>query len=326
MVRNNVPFAILALILPLNPAFSNKITALRAEYRSYPDRFPFWNKTRHTAWDLQRTYLELWYGDRLNYVRLVPSVRSLAADILGFRADLPVYGVDLEIVGDNYCIIERKEFVLGEEEDDMEDCSEELAHLPIITADPILHFVKKPSYRSELHNLCLCKGSPYVVQLLGRTQDGELVFEKFPSDLFIFSLHNPRIVTIANVKQFLLHLIDAVVDIHSRGIIHRDLVLRNLLYSGDISKPVIIADVQSHWGSGVCAAPEVRDQKNFSAASDVYAISTCLMQFIFAINPRHPFVEYAIPAPFNTIYRACAQAEIHKRPTLAELKRMVDEI
>jgi hypothetical protein len=50
------------------------------------------------------------------------------------------------------------------------------------------------------------------------------------------------------------------------------------------------------------------------------------MQFIFASNPRHPFFEYAIPAPFNAIYKACAEEEIHKRPTLAELKHMVEEI
>jgi hypothetical protein len=66
--------------------------------------------------------------------------------------------------------------------------AEELANLPVVIADPTQHFIKKPSYKSELHNLHLCKGSPYVVQLLGRTQAGELVFDRFPSDLFIFSL------------------------------------------------------------------------------------------------------------------------------------------
>jgi serine/threonine protein kinase len=278
-------------------------------------------------WDTQRTYLELWYGDAPNFVRLVPSKGTLASAILGFQADLPLYAVDLEIIGDSYSIIDHKDFVQKEEDDDdREDCSEELEDLPVISPDAALHFVKKPSYRSELRNLSLCKGSPYVVQLLGKTHTGDLVFEKFPSDLFRFSLFNPRMVTIATVKQFMLHLIDAVADIHSRSIIHRDLVLRNLLYSGDISKPVVIADLQSHWGSGPCAAPEVRDQKNFSTASDVYALSTCLMQFILVVTPRHPFVEYAIPAPFDAIYKVCAEEEIHKRPSLAELRSMVEKI
>ncbi|KAF9519019.1 hypothetical protein BS47DRAFT_1379565 [Hydnum rufescens UP504] len=308
-------------------AFSEKVMSLRAEYFAYPDRFPFWSQTRgRVTWDTRRTYLELWYGDAPNFVRLVPSNGTLAAAILEFRADLPMYAVDLEIAGDSYSIIDHKEFVEEEEEDDREDCSEELKDLPLISPDAALHFVKKPSYRSELLNLRRCKGSPYVVQLLGKTQAGDLVFEKFPSDLFAFSLHNPQIVTVATIKQFMLHLIDAVADIHSRGIIHRDLVLRNLLYSGDISKPVVIADLQSHWGSGICAAPEVRDQKDFSTASDVYALSTCLMQFIVVVNPRHPFVEYPIPAPFDVIYKVCAQEEIHKRPSLAELRTMVEKI
>ncbi|KAF9518983.1 hypothetical protein BS47DRAFT_1388412 [Hydnum rufescens UP504] len=307
--------------------FSDKIMSLRAEYFAYPCRFPFWSQTRGTKWDTHRTYLELWYGDALNFVRLVPSKGTLAAAILGFRVDLPMYAVDLEIIGDSYSIIDHKEFVEEEgEEDDREDCSEELEDLPLISPDAALHFVKKPSYRSELLNLRRCKGSPHVVQLLGKTETGDLVFEKFPSDLFIFSLRNPQMVTVATIKQFMLHLIDAVADIHSRGIIHRDLVLRNLLYSGDISKPVVIADLQSRWGSGVCAAPEVRDQKNFSTASDVYALSTCLMQFIVPVNPRHPFVEYPIPAPFDVIYKVCVQEEIHKRPSLAELRTMVEKI
>jgi serine/threonine protein kinase len=175
--------------------------------------------------------------------------------ILEFRADLPMYTVDLEIIGDRYSIIDPKEFKEEEEEDDREDCSEELKDLPLISPDAALHFVKKPSCRSELLNLRRCKGSPYVVQLLGKTETGDLVFEKFPSDLFIFSLCNPQMATVATIKQFMLHLIDAVADVHSHGIIHQDLVLRNLLYSGDISKPVVIADLQSHWASGVCASP-----------------------------------------------------------------------
>jgi hypothetical protein len=97
-----------------------------------------------------------------------------------------MYAVDLEIMGDSYSIINHKEFVQKEEEEeDREDYSEELKDLPVISPDATLHFVKKPSYRSELRNLRLCKGSPYVVQLLGKTHTGDLVFEKFPSDLFM---------------------------------------------------------------------------------------------------------------------------------------------
>jgi serine/threonine protein kinase len=88
----------------------------------------------------------------------------------------------------------------------------------IFLSDATLHLVKKPSYRSELRNLRRCKGSLYVVQLFEKTHTGDLVFEKFPSDLFTFSLRSPRMTT-ATVKQFMLHLIDAVADIHSRSTI-----------------------------------------------------------------------------------------------------------
>jgi hypothetical protein len=170
-------------------------------------------------WDMQRTYLELWYAP--NFVRLVPSKGTLASAILGFQADLPLYAVDFQIIGDSYSIIDHKDFIKKEEDDDdREDCSEELEDLPVISPDATLHFIKKSSYRSELCNLRLCRGSLYVVQLLGKTHTKDLVFEKFPLELFRFSLFNSQMVTIATVKQFMLHLIDTVASIHSCGIIH----------------------------------------------------------------------------------------------------------
>jgi hypothetical protein len=66
-------------------------------------------------------------------VRLVPSKGTLAAAILEFRADLPMYAVDLEIIGDSYSIIDHERFVQEEDSEDYdrEDCSEELEDLPV---------------------------------------------------------------------------------------------------------------------------------------------------------------------------------------------------
>lgn len=70
--------------------------------------------------------------------------------------------------------------------DDSEDISAELALLPLVQVDPSKHFAKKGKYRSEVYNLLKCQGgacpgsrlSPHVIQLLGRSPDGQLVFEK----------------------------------------------------------------------------------------------------------------------------------------------------
>ena len=100
------------------------------------------------------------------YVPLIPEKGMLAGDIVGFQVDLPEYGMNLEIVGNNKRFAVYKEFIERKEEDDYEDCSDELVLLPTIVPDPSIHFLKCTSYKSEIHNLLQCRESPYVVQLL----------------------------------------------------------------------------------------------------------------------------------------------------------------
>lgn len=87
--------------------------------------------------------------------RLVLGGGSLAADILGFQASVWC------VPRDSWRQLwhHRSQGVsLEEEEGDTEHHHEELTTLPIFTTDPsTLHFGKKPSYRSELHSLRLCK-------------------------------------------------------------------------------------------------------------------------------------------------------------------------
>ena len=112
------------------------------------------------------------------------------------------------IVGNDKQFVAHKEYIEPEEEDDYEDCTDELALLPTIAPDFSIHFVKRASYKSEIHNLLRCRGSPYVVQLLGKTDDDCLVFPKAPSDLHLFSIRNPHLITIPVVKAFMLHLVE----------------------------------------------------------------------------------------------------------------------
>jgi hypothetical protein len=43
-----------------------------------------------------------------------------------------------------------------------EDCSEEVAKLPLIVFDPGNHFVKDPTYKQEIRHLLERKGCPYI--------------------------------------------------------------------------------------------------------------------------------------------------------------------
>jgi serine/threonine protein kinase len=77
----------------------------------------------------------------------------------------------------------------------------------------------------------------------------------------------------------------------------------------------------------MCMAPEVLGNDNFSTASDVYALGPLLWQLCYYNNPRSPYMlEGTVPAPFGTIASACMKRNSVDRPTLKEVKAMLEAI
>ena len=149
-------------------------------------------------------------------------------------------------------------------DDDSEEISAELALLPLVQVDLSKHFVKKGKYRSEVYNLLKCQGgvcpgtrlSPHVVQLLGRSPDGHLVFEKLlPRYLVLWQFYS-----IAVYKRWILDLIQVVKLLHSQGIIHRDLTIENILFSEN-GERLIVGDLEGRWGRR--SAPEIAHDGGF---------------------------------------------------------------
>ena len=122
---------------------------------------------------------EVWYGDPPYYVKLIGAPGTLAGDILRWKSDLPRYNFCLEIIGNQVREVEWKQWEYDEVDPDLEDCGEEVAKLPLIAFDPEKHFKMAPTYKQEIRYLLQCQGSPRIVQLLGRTEEGALVFPKF---------------------------------------------------------------------------------------------------------------------------------------------------
>jgi hypothetical protein len=117
-------------------------------------------------------------------VRIFDVPGTLSGDILRLYRNLPLSSGHFEIDGDNVrplkCCLEYPK-----PEDDYEDVSELLSKLPLVSVDPMKHFVKKSKYKSEIENLVKCQGgsipgyaAPNIIQLLGRSTHGQLVFEK----------------------------------------------------------------------------------------------------------------------------------------------------
>lgn len=122
-------------------------------------------------------------------------------------------------------------------------------------------------------------------------------------------------------QKWMLDLVDAVTELHAAGIIHRDLVLRNILEAD----PLIVCDLQCRYSSFICRAPGVMDWETaqYSTASDVYALGYCLCEMCYANTPFTPFADHPVPPPFDTIISACTRAWPEDRPSVEELREML---
>ena len=309
-------------------AFSDYISRVREEMIQKRDKFRVWSTLKDS--NMLPGGGEIWYGSRNPpyYVKLIGAPGTLAGDILRLKSDLPRYDCDLEIINDDIHETYRKLKVYEDVDPDLEDCSEEISKLPLVAFDVEKHFAKRPTYKQEIRYLLQCRGSPHIVQLLGRTEDGMLVFPRFKGDLLSASMFNSDKgrTRIQNIKRWMLDVIDGVAYLHSLGIVHRDLTSRNILEAD----PLVICDLQCLHATTHCRAYEIddRDYTKFSFASDVFALGTLLWQCCFYNNPfnREVLLDNPPPPPFRDIFLACTQRKPEDRPTLVQLRAMYEAI
>ncbi|KAI9771509.1 MAG: hypothetical protein M1840_002129 [Geoglossum simile] len=297
-----------------NDAFAQAVSHLRADYQNVRDSTrlvppagrPVVEQSIDVVEDL--VYHTYWYEDgspQGQCIRLADIPGTLSGDILRLRRDLPILDGDHEIIGDQIRrLADAPKPPPPYEEDILEDLAAVLASLPVVEVDPDKHFVKKGKYESEIRNLLKCQGgscpgvpfSPYIIRLLGRSSNDELVFEKFKSRYVLAFVR-----TLDIYKSWILQLISGLRSLHSLGIIHRDLRIDNLLFSPDNTN-ILICDLEGQWG--IRLAPEVSRQPILDAGwtekSDIYDLGHMI--------------------------KACTRELPHERPSLEELCIMVDGI
>lgn len=265
-------------------------------------------------------------------IRLADIPGTLSGDILRLKQNIPEVDGDYEIIGDKLQPLKQAQVIQQEDsDDDSDDIEDVLALLPVVHVDPDKHITKKSRYESEIRNLLMsqggsCPGVPKsnnIIQLLGRSSQGELVFEKFHSHHFIlYSIHPP-----ATYKRWILQIISGLKCLHSLGIIHRDLRINNLVFSADNSR-VLIIDLESHWGNR--QAPEVSRQPildaGWSEKSDIYDLGNLIKGLVYGNFPIIECVEWYVPPPLDGIVEACTRTVPEERPSLDELYGMVERI
>ncbi|KAI9861046.1 MAG: hypothetical protein M1813_005475 [Trichoglossum hirsutum] len=323
-----------------NDAFAQAVSHLRADYQNVRDSArlvppagrPVVEQSIDVVEDL--VYHTYWYEDgspQGQCIRLADIPGTLSGDILRLRRDLPILDGDHEIIGDQIRrLADAPKPPPPCEEDTSEDLAAVLASLPVVEVDPDKHFVKKGKYESEIRNLLKCQGgscpgvpiSPYIIRLLGRSSNDELVFEKFKSRYVLAFVR-----TLDIYKSWILQLISGLRSLHSFGIVHRDLRIDNLLFSPDNTN-ILICDLEGQWGNRL--APEVSRQPILDAGwtekSDIYDLGHMIKGMVYGNAPITNLVEWPVPPPLSGIVEACTRELPHERPSLEELCIMVDGI
>ncbi|GLB42707.1 putative protein kinase domain containing protein [Lyophyllum shimeji] len=278
------------------------------------------------------TYMDVWYtrdDDDPLYVSIMDEPGTLSGNILRLLVDLPSLQTHSKIEGNTIRPIPyRSPPECGCDTQDIRHHGK-IRALPVVAFDETIHFAKISKYKSEVANLLKVKdtgGSPRVIELLGRTQDGRLVFPRHETGFNASRIAKP--LTIALLKRWAVQLAEAVCFLHSIGIIHRDLHVRNVLVTKD-KQNMILCDLECRWGSD--DAPEICPddwdyERPYTEKSDVYCFGKMLNDVIMGAEPKNPWVSWSAPAPFSSIVETCKAEDPDDRPTMQEAKAMLEAI
>ncbi len=125
------------------------------------------------------------------------------------------------------------------------------------------------------------------------------------------------------------------VSLHSIGLLHRDLALRNILASSDF-QTAYLCDLEGAYGSE--ESPEIADAahldrtaKPFSVASDVYMFGRLMADLILGNNTwtcwQGTFGGTQLPpAPFRDIVLLCVAFEPSERPSMHQVRAMLEAV
>ncbi|WWD05230.1 hypothetical protein V865_003303 [Kwoniella europaea PYCC6329] len=201
--------------------------------------------------------------------------------------------------------------------------------LPVIKVDPNVHHAKLPRCFNEIKHLFAAQGVPFLVQLVGRTEEGRMVSLRFGQDLTSWILG--PFVDGAKVQlpeewkyQWVVDIVLGLRNLHKRNIFHADLTTNNVLFD---KNHAILCDLESGPHTDHLVPPELAQGivKDFNAKMDIYGLGTLIWCIENRNMPRaHRTLE--CDGVFGDLMSRCLAEDPDKRPTIDEIIIELQEI
>ncbi|WWC96458.1 hypothetical protein V866_003326 [Kwoniella sp. B9012] len=194
--------------------------------------------------------------------------------------------------------------------------------LPMIEFDERLHHAKSPRTIQEVQNLISARGVPGLVQVMGRTQDNQLVTKEFGKSLSNWITDRTMETSGRTKMNWAVDIARALCHLHHRDMLHKDLSANNVLVDGDRA---ILCDLESRWTSGCARSPENCQGAEYDKRADVYGFGTLLWSIENRNMPR-PHASLQTTGVFEDIMRECLDNDPAKRPTIDEVLAELEKL
>jgi serine/threonine protein kinase len=157
-----------------------------------------------------------------------------------------------------------------------------------------------------------------LLDIVGTADGPALVFPQASgSDLFKHVVSNDGLSE-SNTREIMFRLLNAVNHCHTRGIIHRDIKLENILVMSDNIQDVVLADFgyatdspegEECSGSVDYSAPEIWKRSPYTEKVDIWSLGVILFILIVA---DYPYVIDEVTDPLESISEGIATLERHQ--------------
>ncbi|WVW85055.1 hypothetical protein I302_107091 [Kwoniella bestiolae CBS 10118] len=201
--------------------------------------------------------------------------------------------------------------------------------LPLVHFDEIIHHAKLPRSIQEIRNLVSVQGYPYLVQLIGRSDNDRLITLKFGKDLTSLLMNFLPEGGKASFPeewkyQWIVDIVLGLQTLHMRNIFHRDLTSNNVLYD---EEHAILCDLESGPHTSHTIPPELVQEvcTEFNETMDIYAFGTLLWTIENRNMPR-AHRNLKCTGVFAGLMSKCLSVEPQERPTIDEVIAELKEL